>query len=35
MIVYKEESYQIVGVAFEVYNQLGSGFFRGGISRVP
>ncbi len=26
MIVYKEESYQIVGAAFEVYNHLGHGF---------
>ena len=26
MIVYKEESYQIVGAAFEVYNYLGHGF---------
>ena len=26
MIVYKEESYQIVGVAFEVYNQI---FYKG------
>lgn len=25
-IVYKEESYEIVGVLFEVYNNLGSGF---------
>ena len=26
MIVYKEESYKIVGAAFKVYNELGSGF---------
>ena len=26
MIVYKEESYNIVGAAFEVYNTLGYGF---------
>ena len=26
MIVYKEESYQIAGAAFHVYNTLGSGF---------
>lgn len=26
MIIYKEESYQIVGAAFKVYNGLGSGF---------
>ena len=26
MVVYKEESYQIVGAAFEVYNKLGHGF---------
>ncbi|OBQ56721.1 GxxExxY protein [Tamlana sp. s12] len=25
-IVYKDESYEIVGVLFEVYNNLGSGF---------
>lgn len=25
-IIYKEESYQIIGVLFEVYNNLGSGF---------
>lgn len=25
-IVYKDESYHIVGVLFEVYNNLGSGF---------
>jgi GxxExxY protein len=25
-IVYKEESYQIMGACFEVYNQLGCGF---------
>lgn len=25
-IIYKEESYSIVGVLFEVYNNLGSGF---------
>ena len=26
MIVYKEESYKIVGAAFKVYNTLGAGF---------
>ena len=26
MIIYKEESYQIVGAAFKVYNTLGAGF---------
>ena len=26
MIVYKEESYKIVGAAFKVYNNLGHGF---------
>ena len=26
MIIYKEESYKIVGAAFNVYNILGSGF---------
>ena len=26
MIVYKEESYKIVGAAFKVYNGLGPGF---------
>ena len=26
MIVYKEESYKIVGAAFKVYNGLGHGF---------
>ena len=26
MIVYKEESYKIIGAAMEVYNQLGYGF---------
>ena len=26
MIIYKEESYKIVGAAFKVYNTLGSGF---------
>ena len=26
MIIYKEESYKIVGVAFNVYNKLGHGF---------
>lgn len=27
MIVFKEESYKIVGAAFKVYNTLGNGFF--------
>ena len=26
MIIYKEESYKIIGAAMEVYNQLGHGF---------
>ena len=26
MIIYKEESYKVVGAAFKVYNTLGSGF---------
>lgn len=26
MVVYKEESYKIVGAAFQVYNKLGHGF---------
>ena len=26
MIIYKEESYKIVGAAFNVYNKLGHGF---------
>ena len=26
MIVYKDESYKIVGAAFKVYNALGPGF---------
>lgn len=26
MIIYKEESYKIVGAAFKVYNTLGHGF---------
>ena len=26
MIIYKEESYNIIGAAFEVYNSLGHGF---------
>lgn len=26
MLIYKEESYKIVGAAFKVYNTLGSGF---------
>ena len=26
MILYKDESYKIVGAAFKVYNWLGSGF---------
>ena len=26
MILYKEESYNIIGAAFEVYNTLGHGF---------
>lgn len=26
MIVFKEESYEIIGAAFEVYNKLGQGF---------
>ena len=26
MIIYKEESYQIIGAAFKVYNTLGHGF---------
>ena len=26
MIIYKEESYQVVGAAFKVYNALGHGF---------
>ena len=26
MIIYSEESYNIIGAAFEVYNKLGSGF---------
>ena len=26
MVVYKEESYKIIGVAFDVYNKLGHGF---------
>ncbi len=25
-LIYKEETYQIIGVAIEVYNELGSGF---------
>ena len=25
-IVYKEESYQIIGACFEVYNEMGCGF---------
>jgi GxxExxY protein len=28
-IIYKTESYQIVGACFEVYNELGSGFIEG------
>ena len=30
-IVFKEESYAIVGACFEVYNQLGAGISRGGV----
>ena len=26
MIIYKEESYKVVGAAFKVYNALGHGF---------
>lgn len=26
MVVYREESYKIIGAAFEVYNKLGQGF---------
>jgi len=28
-IIYKEESYEIIGACFEVYNELGHGFLEG------
>ena len=31
-IVYKEESYAVLGACFEVYKEKGCGFLRGGLS---
>ena len=32
-ILYKEESYKIIGACMKVQAELGSGFFRTGLSR--